>query len=43
MGAGGGATTGLDEARKQDANQVRRGFGKAAQDEAEWLELGSTV
>jgi len=34
---------GLDEARQQDFNEVRRGLGKAAENRAEWCEMGSTV
>jgi hypothetical protein len=38
-----GWSAGLDAARKQDMNDIRRGFGKAAENRAEWRELGSTV
>jgi hypothetical protein len=34
---------GLDAARQQDFQEVRRGLGKAAENRAEWRELGSTV
>jgi len=35
--------SGLDAARHQDFQEIRRGLGKSAENRSEWRELGSTV